>query len=83
MTLEREIATYERDLPKLLADFDGKFVVYHEEVRLGSFDTFDAAADAALKAYGKKPFLIRQVLKNAPITRLPASVAFRAVHVAA
>lgn len=81
MALEREIAAYERDLPKLLADFDGKFVVYHGDARFGSFDTFDAAADAAIKAYGQKPFLIRQVLKSQPIVRLPSSVAFKPVHV--
>lgn len=83
MALEKEIAAFERDFPKLLEDFEGKFVVYHGEGRLGSYDTFDAAADAALHSFGSQPFLIRQVVKDAPAPRLPASVAFRPFHAAA
>lgn len=83
MALEREIAAYERDLPKLLADFDGKFVVYHEDVRLGSYDTFQNAAQAAIAAFGTGPYLIRQVQKDAPVLPLPSSVAYRPVHATA
>ena len=83
MALEREIAAYERDLPELLENFSGKYVVYHDDRRLGSYDSFENAANAAVAAFGMGPFLIRQVRPEQPVMPMPASIAYRPVHVSA
>lgn len=83
VALEREIAAYERDLKDLLVHHAGKFVVYHGDERLGAYDSFQNAADAAVAKYGLGPYLIRQVLSKQPIMPMPASVAYRPVHASA
>ena len=77
--LETEIAAYESMRESLRKHHDGKFVVIRGETLHGAYDTFDAAARAAIAAYGKGPYLIREVQE--PIAmRMPSSVEFGPVH---
>jgi hypothetical protein len=66
MALEREIETYRRKLPELLAH-KGKYVVIHGEDILGTFDGLD---DALRAGYGRtltEPFLLRRIAEEEPI----------------
>lgn len=83
MALEREISAYQRDLEELIKHFENKFVVYHDDARLGAFDSFENAATAAISTYGRGPYLIRQVLRKQPVIPMPASVAYRAIYATA
>ena len=73
--LEREIRAYEARRDELERVHMGKFIVIHGEDLVGAWDTLDAAAEEAVRQFGRGPYLIRQV--GAPPTVLPASVFMR------
>lgn len=75
--LSQEIAVYEGMQDRLEMDHCGKWVVVHEEELVGTYGTFEAAADEAIRRFGRGPYLIRQVGAG-PVT-LPASVLYRPV----
>lgn len=70
--LSREIAAYRAMKADLEAASLGKWAVVHDEELAGTFDSFEAAADDAVKRFGRGPYLIRQI--GAPPMSLPASV---------
>ena len=59
--LAQEIATYDREHERLEQEHAGKFVLIHGEEVISTYDTFDAAADEAVRRFGDDPFLIRRV----------------------
>ncbi len=75
MPLETEIAAYEAKREELERLYNGKFVIFHGEDFVGAFDSFDAAAEEAVRRFGRGPYLIRQV--GAPPLILPVSVFLR------
>jgi hypothetical protein len=75
--LEQEIATFENARAELEASAMGKWVLIHDSELIGTFDSFDAAANRAVEEFGQGPYLIRQV--GATALTLPASVLFHAV----
>jgi len=77
--LARELAAYEAMQDELTKHHFGKFVVVHDGQLIDAFDTFDNAAREAVKRFGKRPYLIRQVGKD-PSMPMPASVAYRPIH---
>ena len=60
-TLDREIAVYERERERLEREHRGKFVLVRGDEIVGTFDTFQAAADEAVRRFGRGPYLIRRV----------------------
>ncbi len=76
--LSEEIAAYERRRGELEMDYLGKWVVFHDEELVGTYETFEAAAESAVERFGRGPYLIRQV--GAPPLQLPASILYRPVH---
>jgi hypothetical protein len=60
MALEREIETYRRKLPELLAH-KGKFVVIHGEEVVDFFDGFEDALRAGYEKFPGEAFLVREV----------------------
>ena len=72
--LEQEIATYERRRDSLEAAHRLKWVVVHGETIVGTYPTFEEAAEEAVRQFGRGPYLIRQVA--APPIRLPSSVVY-------
>jgi hypothetical protein len=60
MPLEREIATYARELPKLLPEA-GKFVVIGGDDVVGVYDTYDDAMKVAYDRFGLAAFLVHQI----------------------
>lgn len=74
--LDKEIAAYQKLEAKLLKHHHGKYVVIFDGEFIDAFDSFDNAAQEAIRRFGKGPFLIRKVGKKEEMP-LPASVAFR------
>ena len=77
-TLKKEIAAYERIRDDLEADHRGEWVVVHNEELVGTYESFELAADDATQRFGNGPFLIREI-GAAPVV-LPASVLYRPIH---
>ena len=78
MPLSSEISAYERFRDMLEMDHFGEWVVVHNEELVGTYPSFEAAAQDAVQNFGRGPYLIRRV-GDPPIT-LPASVLYRPVH---
>ncbi len=76
--LDREIAAYQEQEKDLLKHHAGKYVVFYDGAFVGAWDSFNAAAEEAVRKYERGPYLIRQVGAS-PIT-LPASVVMRPVQ---
>lgn len=58
--LEKEIATYNRLLPDLLAK-QGKFVLIKGDEQAGIFDTYQDALAAGYSQFKLEPFLVKQI----------------------
>jgi hypothetical protein len=63
MPLEREIETYRRKLPELLAQ-KGKYFVIHAEDVIGTFDGLSDALRAGYERFLNEPFLVRQIAEE-------------------
>lgn len=73
--LSNELAAYEDMRDHLETDHFGQWVVLHDEKLAGTYGSFEAAAEDAVRRFGRGPYLIRQV--GAPPMALPASVLYR------
>ena len=73
-SLTKEIAAFERMRETLEAEHFGEWVVVHSENLVGTFSTFELAADEATPRVGEGPYLIREI-GAAPFV-LPASVLY-------
>ncbi len=62
----------------LETDYFGKWVVFHGGKHVGTYESFEAAAEDAVRQFGRGPYLIRQV--GAGPVVLPASVLYRPIY---
>ena len=76
--LTMEIAAFERMRETLAADHFGEWVVVHNESLVGTYSTFELAADETTSRFGEGPHSIREI-GAAPFV-LPASALDRTVH---
>jgi hypothetical protein len=76
--LKDEIAAYEAMKGDLESSHLGKFALVHDRTLVGTYDTFDMAAQVAVHRFGRGPYLIRQI--GAPPITLPASVMYHPVY---
>ena len=60
MALEKEIETFNRELPNLLGE-QGKFVVIHESQVIGVFVSYEDALKMGYEKCGLKPFLVKKI----------------------
>lgn len=74
-TLDQEISAYQAMQADLEAHQMGKWVLFHDQKLIGVYDSFESAAEEAVKNFGSGPYLIRQV--GASQITLPASVMYR------
>ncbi|HEY3761040.1 MAG TPA: hypothetical protein VGN23_04775 [Verrucomicrobiae bacterium] len=72
--VKSDIAAYEKMQNDLELKHMGKWVLFQNQVFVGVYDTFETAADDAVRRFGRGPYLIRQV--GAPPLTLPASVMY-------
>ena len=77
-TLTKEISAYERMLDDLEAEHLGEWVLVRDEKLIGAYESFELAADDAVRRFGRGPYLIREV-GGRPMS-LPASVLYRPIH---
>jgi hypothetical protein len=73
--LAKEIAAFNVVRADLERQHNGKWVVFHDEALAGVYDSFEAAAEAAVRQFGRGPYLIRQVGSSEIV--LPASIMYR------
>lgn len=77
--LKEEIAAYEEMRDDLELDHFGKWVIVHDRELAGTYDSFELAAEDAVKRFGRGPYLMRKVGAS-PIT-LPASMLYHTDNV--
>ena len=75
--IKDNIAAYEVMRSDLEAQYPGDWALVHDQKLIGTYQTFDDAAQDAVSRFGRGPYLIRQI--GAPPVRLPASVMYHAV----
>jgi hypothetical protein len=66
MPLDKEMATFERELPTLLQTMRGKFVLIHGESIDSSWKTEDEAYTAGCERFGTDEFLVMLVEEHEP-----------------
>jgi hypothetical protein len=66
VALEREIATYQANLPGLLAH-EGQFVVIRGDRVAGVWQTYEDALKAAYAEFGLETFLVKQIHAIEPV----------------
>ncbi len=72
--VKSDIAAYTKMQDELEAKHMGKWVLFHNEAFVAIYDSFEKAAEDAVRRFGRGPYLIRQV--GAPPVTLPASVMY-------
>ena len=76
--IDVELAAYEGLRERLETEHMGKWVLLKNRELIGVFDSFEQAAEDAVKKFGRGPYLIRQV--GSPPVTLPASVMYPRRH---
>lgn len=72
--LNDDIAVFESMRTELEARHMGEWAVIFNREMIGTFESFEAAAQEAVKRFGRGPYLIRQI--GAPRMALPASAMY-------
>jgi hypothetical protein len=71
MELDREMETYHRELPRLLAEGrEGQFALIRGDTVDSLWTTEDEAYEAGCKRFGLDLFLVKQVLRDEPVVPL-------------
>ena len=79
MALQDEIAAYERMQASLETEHNGSWVVIRDQQLQGVFDHFEAAAEDAVRRFGRGPYLIREV-GSGPVVLPASTMLFRPAH---
>lgn len=72
---QKNIEAYEKIKQDLENEHMGEWILIYKTKLISVHDSFEEAAEEAVKKFGEGPYLIRQV--GAPPVTLPASVMFR------
>lgn len=59
--LKIELATYEREKLRLIAESEGKYVLIHGNDVAGVWDTYEDALKAGYAEFKLDPFLVKQI----------------------
>ena len=73
--LDSEIEAYEAMREELESKHTGKWVLLQHRKLISIYESFEVAAESAVRRFGRGPFLIRQV--GAPPVALPASLMYQ------
>jgi len=61
--LEKEIFTYEKEKDSLIEQASGKYVLIHKDEIIGLYESKVDAVKEGYKRFGKKPFLVKQIVE--------------------
>jgi hypothetical protein len=66
VALEKELETFQRELPTLLAEEAnrGAFALIHGDQIAGVYSTFDAALEAGYDKFGLESFLVKEIVEH-------------------
>jgi len=66
MALERELDTFQRELPDLLSNPEnhGKYVLIQADRILGLYPSFETGLDAGYQQCELEPFLVKKVVEH-------------------
>jgi hypothetical protein len=78
MVIDLEIDAFEKMREELERNLMGKWILFHDGKFVEKYDSFEAAAEDAVRRLGRGPYLIRQV--GAPDITLPASVVYQSAN---
>jgi hypothetical protein len=68
MELDREMETYQRELPRLLEEGrEGQFVLIHGDQVDSCWETDEQAYEAGCQRFGLAPFLVQRVQRTEPV----------------
>jgi hypothetical protein len=70
MALEQELATFQRELPRLLRTQQGEYALIHEDAVNSTWKTEDEAYAAGCERFGVKPFLVMLIAEHEPPLRV-------------
>ena len=59
--LESDIAAYNKMREELESNHTGKWVLFHQGELVSLYESFEAAAEDAVRRFGRGPYLIRQI----------------------
>jgi hypothetical protein len=61
MALEQELETFERRLPELKTEHEGKFALVRRDQVVDVFTSYEDAVKAGYARFGLDPFLVKQI----------------------
>jgi hypothetical protein len=61
VALEREMETFNRKLPELKAENEGRFALVHQDEVVDIFSSYDDAIKAGYAKFGLTPFMVKQI----------------------
>jgi hypothetical protein len=66
VALEKEMDTFLRELPRLLADplYNGMFALIRGDEIVNAYSSFETALAAGYDRFGLEPFLIKEVVEH-------------------
>jgi hypothetical protein len=71
VSFETELATYAGHRDRLLEKAEGQFVVVFGDTLIGPYPTHQDAYTEGLRTFGNAPMLIKQVLRDEPVSFAP------------
>jgi hypothetical protein len=70
MVLDQELETFRRELPRMLAEHPGEWVLIHGDEVVGFWPDEGPAYDAGAEQFGPEPFLVDKVQESQQPVRL-------------
>jgi hypothetical protein len=61
MALEKEMATFTRELPRLIKEAQGKYALVKDGEIAAVFDTYEDALTAGYGRFGLETFMVKQI----------------------
>jgi hypothetical protein len=65
--LQKELETFQRELPQLLQEHEGEFALIHGDSVNSFWPTEDAGYEAGCQRFGLDPFLVKLVQRTEPV----------------
>jgi hypothetical protein len=77
MELDRELETFQKELPRLLKDYAGKYALVFGDRVDSIWDTEEEALDAGDDRFGLAPYLVKRILKEEPVLKTTIPIVTR------